>query len=203
MKRIAITGASGYVGGRLLHRLEAKGFPVVCLARNPDYLRSRVADSTETRRADVLDAASLTTALRDVHTAYYLVHSMGAKRSFEHLDREGARNFSRACRENGVEKIVYLGGLGSGKHLSSHLRSRNEVGEILRMGGVPTIEFRASIILGSGSLSFELIRAMVERLPIIVTPKWVRTETQPIAIEDVLAYLMAALKSPPSHSRTY
>jgi uncharacterized protein YbjT (DUF2867 family) len=187
----------------LLRRLEEGGIPVVCLARNPEFLRPRVAESTEVREADVLDEASLTISLRNVHTAYYLVHSMGARRSFEHLDRVGAENFSKACRENGVEKIVYLGGLGHGERLSSHLRSRNEVGEILRACGVPTVEFRASIIIGSGSLSFELIRTTVERLPIIVAPKWVRTNTQPIAIEDVLAYLVAALDGSPSDSRTY
>jgi uncharacterized protein YbjT (DUF2867 family) len=134
-----------------------------------------------------------------VHTAYYLVHSLGARESFEEQDRRAARNFGAAARAAGVERIIYLGGLGNDGDdgLSPHLRSRHETGEALRAAGVPVIELRASIILGSGSLSYELIRALVERLPVMLCPSWVRMPAQPIAIEDVVAYLRAALDLPP------
>ncbi len=190
---ILIAGASGYVGGRLLKALEDTGQRVRCLARRPEFLRPRVAGSTEVVQGDVLDPASLAPAMEGIDTAYYLVHSMGASRSFEEQDRRAAINFAQAAREAGMCRIVYLGGLGSGPRLSPHLASRQEVGRILRESGVPTIEFRASIIIGSGSLSFEMIRALVDRLPVMVTPRWVRIRAQPIAIEDVIAYLVAAL----------
>ena len=128
-----------------------------------------------------------------VHTVYYLVHSMGSAGSFERDDRLAAQNVGRAAREAGVRRIVYLGGLGAGADLSSHLASRHEVGRILAASGVPTVELRASIIIGPGSLSFEMIRALVDRLPLMITPRWVRTQSQPIAIDDVLHYLMRAL----------
>lgn len=190
---ILIAGASGYVGGRLLKALEDAGERVRCLARRPEFLRPRVAASTEVVQGDVLDPASLAPAMRGVDTAYYLVHSMGSGRSFEEEDRRAATNFPQAAREAGVRRIIYLGGLGNGPRLSPHLASRQEVGRILRESGVPTVEFRASIIIGSGSLSFEMIRALVDRLPVMVTPRWVRIRAQPIAIEDVTAYLVAAL----------
>ena len=165
-----------------------------CLARPPEYLRPRVPPSTEVVQADCLDAESLAPGDAGVHTAYYLVHSMGAARDFEAQDRQAAENFARAARAAGVQRIIYLGGLGDpSAQLSAHLRSRQEVGEILRGAGVPVIEFRASIILGSGSLSFEMIRALVERLPVMICPRWVSTPAQPIAIEDVVAYLLEAL----------
>jgi uncharacterized protein YbjT (DUF2867 family) len=138
--------------------------------------------------------SSLDEAMKDVHTAYYLVHSMAAGSGFEERDRLGAENFARAARDNGIRRIIYLGGLGGGGKLSGHLASRQEVGEILRGSGVPTIEFRASIIIGSGSLSFEMVRALVEKLPVMITPRWVRSRAQPIAIEDVTAYLLKALE---------
>src|ERR1035437_2571732 len=186
---VLLTGASGYVGGRLLKALEAAGVRLRCVARRPDYLRSRVAAETEVVRGDVLDPASLATALQNVSTAYYLVHSMGSADSFEEKDREGARNFAAAARAAGVRRIVYLGGLGeSGGELSTHLRSRHEVGEVLRESGVNVIEFRASIIIGSGSLSFEMVRALAERLPVMITPKWVAVKAQPIAISDMIDY---------------
>jgi len=192
--RILLAGGTGYVGGRLLRVLEESGRPLRCLARKPEFLRPRVAPSTEVVRGDVLDTPSLEDAMKDVHTAYYLVHSMAAGGGFEERDRLGAENFAKAARENGVKRIIYLGGLGGGEELSSHLASRQEVGEILRSSGVPTIEFRASIIIGSGSLSFELARALVEKLPVMITPRWVRSRTQPISIEDVLAYLSKAVE---------
>jgi uncharacterized protein YbjT (DUF2867 family) len=193
-KLILITGASGYVGGRFLPLLVADGWRVRCLARQPERLSSRVPAGVEVVAGDLLDAASLSAAMEGVEAAYYLVHSMGATGDFEKQDRLAADNFANAAAAAGVERIIYLGGLGEDEaDLSAHLRSRHEVGERLRAQGVPVIEFRASIIIGSGSLSFEMIRALVERLPVMVTPRWVRVTAQPIAISDVLAYLRAAL----------
>jgi uncharacterized protein YbjT (DUF2867 family) len=188
---IMLTGASGYVGGRLLHRLEGSGRPLRCLTRRPALLRDRVAAHTDIVEGDVLDRASLDIALAGVHTAYYLVHSMGGTGDFEELDRRAALNFAEAARAAGVAQIVYLGGLGDDEDLSPHLASRHEVGRLLRSGGVPTVELRASIVIGSGSASFETVRALVENLPVIVVPRWVETLAQPIAIEDVVDYLLA------------
>jgi uncharacterized protein YbjT (DUF2867 family) len=191
---ILLTGASGYVGGRLLPALEARGYRVRCLARRPTHLVGRAGPHTEVVRGDVLDPASLTAAMRGVDTAYYLVHAMGSAGSFEEEDREAAGHFGRAAREAGVRRIVYLGGLGEGDAaLSPHLRSRHEVGQVLRQSGVQVIEFRASIVIGSGSLSFEMVRALVERLPVMVTPRWVSVPAQPIAIDDLLRFLVAAV----------
>ncbi len=188
-----MTGASGYVGGRLLKVLERRGERVRCLARRPEFLRPRVGRSTELVQGDVLDSGSLRRALEGVDVAYYLVHSMGSQGDFEEEDRRAALNFATAAREAGVRRIVYLGGLGREPGLSRHLRSRHEVGRVLRESGVPTIEFRASIIIGSGSLSFEMIRALVEKLPVMITPRWVSEPAQPLAIEDLVSYLVAAL----------
>lgn len=198
-----LTGASGYVGGRLLRALEAVGRPLRCMARRPEYLLPRVARETEVVPGDVLDPTSLAAAFRGVDTAYYLIHSMGSSRDYEANDRKGAESFAEAARDAGVRRIIYLGGLGRGGRLSRHLASRQEVGRILRESCVPTIEFRASIVIGSGSLSFELIRALVEKLPAMVTPSWVSTPTQPIGIEDLVAYLVAALDLPARESTVY
>lgn len=197
---ILLTGATGYVGGRLLAELEAKGHRLRCMARRPAYLRGRVAASTEVVEGDVLDVASLRAAMTDVHTAFYLIHSMSSGAAFRQEDRRAAGNFATAARATGLKRIVYLGGLGHGEQLSEHLESRQEVGRILRESGVPTVEFRAGIIIGSGSLSFEMIRALVEKLPVMTAPRWVRTLTQPIAIEDVVAYLAAAVSLDPTES---
>ena len=192
---ILITGATGYVGGRLLPLLVQDGCRVRCLARQPERLASRVPAGVEVVAGDVLDAASLSSAMQGVEAAYYLVHSMGSTGDFEEQDRLAADNYAKAAAAAGVQRIIYLGGLGEDQaDLSTHLRSRHEVGERLRAPGVPVIELRASIIIGSGSLSFEMIRALVERLPVMVTPRWVQVTAQPIAIGDVLAYLRAALK---------
>ena len=191
---ILLTGATGYVGGRLLPLLVAEGWRVRCLARQPEHLSPRVPASVEVVQGDLLDAGSLSAAMRGVEAAFYLVHSMGATGNFETQDRLAAENFAAAARAAGVGRIIYLGGLGEDEpDLSAHLRSRHDVGERLRAHDVPVIEFRASIIIGSGSLSFEMIRALVERLPVMVMPRWVRVTAQPIAIGDVLAYLCAAL----------
>lgn len=202
--RILLTGATGYVGGRLLPLLERKGLPVRCLTRRPEALQARVSATTELVRGDVLDSSTLSEAFRNVQTAYFLVHCMGAGGEFEQLEREAAENFAVAAREAGVQRIIYLGGLGDeSPDLSPHLRSRHEVGRILRASGAETIEFRAGIIIGSGSLSFELIRSLVERLPVMICPRWVSTATQPIAVDDVLRYLLAAADQPPSESRIF
>ncbi len=190
---ILIAGATGYVGGRLLHALESRAHHVRCLARHPETLRNRVAPSTELVHGDVLDPESLRAAMAGVATAYYLVHAMASANSFEIEDRRAAELFATAARNAGVNRIIYLGGLGRGNHLSAHLRSRQEVGRILRESGVTTIEFRTSVIIGSGSLSFEIVRALVEKLPVMTTPTWVKTKTQPIAIEDVITFLVQAL----------
>jgi uncharacterized protein YbjT (DUF2867 family) len=154
-------------------------------------------------RGDVLDPATLPPALRGVETAYYLIHSMAVGDDFEKQDRDAALHFGSAARAAGVRRIVYLGGLGHGPGLSPHLASRQEVGRLLRESDVPAIEFRASVIIGSGSASFELVRALVDRLPVMTTPRWVQTEAQPIAIEDVIEYLVLALELPLGESRTY
>ena len=197
MQSVLITGATGYVGGRLLKVLEGEAYPVRCLARHPEFLRPRVAPETEIMKGDLLDRSTLFDALGRVDTAYYLVHSMGSKKGFAEEDRRAAQNFSAVARETGLKRIVYLGGLGSDTELSPHLASRQEVGQILRDSGVPTIEFRCSIIIGSGSLSFEMIRSLVNRLPLMATPRWTRSRAQPIAIDDVLAYLVAAMELQP------
>lgn len=201
---VLLTGATGYVGGRLVKRLTEKGCRIRCLCRNPEALSRLCVSGVETVQGDVMDPASLRTAMDGVRHCYYLIHSMGAGEDFEERDRIGARNFAQAAAESGVERIIYLGGLANAEgELSSHLRSRIEVGNILRSTGIPVVEFRASVIIGSGSLSFELVRALVEKLPAMVTPRWVSVPAQPIAVEDVLSYLAAALDLPDTKSRTY
>lgn len=200
--RILLTGATGYIGGRLLPHLERRDETLRCIARRREHLADRVAAGTEVVAGDVLDPPSLAPALEDVDVAYYLIHSMG-RGDFQERDRRGARNFAGAARRAGVRRLIYLGGLGHGDDLSPHLASRQEVGEILRESGVPTTEFQASIVIGSGSLSFEIIRALVERLPIMITPRWVHTPAQPIAVEDVVTYLLRALDRKEDGSRTY
>jgi uncharacterized protein YbjT (DUF2867 family) len=198
-----LTGATGYVGGRLLEQLESAAIPVRCMARRPENLAVRVADTTEVVRGDVFDRDSLARAMTGVSTAYYLVHSMSDEGNFEVLERKAARLFGETARAAGVRRVIYLGGLGSGDELSSHLETRQEVGRLLRESGVPTLELRASIIIGSGSLSFEMIRALVDKLPIMTTPSWVRVLAQPIAIEDVVDYLMEARQLEIAGSRVF
>lgn len=201
---VLLTGASGYVGGRLLPHLLKTAYRVRCLARQPEVVRERAGRGVDVVAGDVLDRASLESALKGVEVAYYLVHSMGSSGSFEEADRKAASNFGAAARAAGVRRIVYLGGLGSDdKVLSPHLASRHEVGRILREEGVPVLEFRASVVIGSGSLSFEMIRSLVEGLPVMLTPRWVNVLAQPIAIDDVLNFLLAALEFPGDRSRIY
>jgi len=200
---ILLTGATGYVGGRLRPLLEADGRRVRCLTRRETGLASQVAKTTEVVEGDVLEAESLGPVLTGVESAYYLIHSMDATGDFEERDRIAARNFGSAARRAGVRRIIYLGGLGHGPDLSPHLRSRQEVGEILRESGIPVLEFRASIVIGSGSASFEMIRTLVDRLPVMIAPRWIEVEAQPIAVEDLLAYLVAALDVPVAQSRVF
>jgi uncharacterized protein YbjT (DUF2867 family) len=203
-ERVLLTGATGYVGGRLLAALERQGLTIRCLARRPQALSGRVAGTTEVVPGDCLSPETLAPAFEGVHTAYYLVHSMGSGEDFAELDRRAAQSFGQAARAAGVRRIVYLGGLGASEDgLSEHLRSRHETGDLLRASGVPVVEFRASIVIGSGSLSYEMVRSLVEKLPVMVTPSWVRMKAQPIGVEDVIDYLVAALSLPEGESRLY
>jgi len=202
--RVLLTGATGYVGGRLLAELEKRCVSLRCLVRNPGMLKGRADERTEIAAGDVRDPEAVARALQGVDVAYYLIHSMGAGEDFARRDREAARIFGEEARAAGVRRIVYLGGLGQpSEDLSEHLESRLETGEILRRTGVPVVELRASIVIGSGSLSFEMIRALVERLPVMICPRWVAVPTQPIAIDDVIAYLLAALDLPSGTARVY
>lgn len=192
--RVLVTGATGYIGGRLVPRLLEAGCEVVCLARSPaklDHVWWR--DQVDVRKGDLVDASSLAGALDRCDYAFYLVHSMEQKaEDFEQRDREAAYNFAAAAGESGLRRIVYLGGLGEGE-LSPHLASRQEVGRILSEGSVPVTELRAAVIIGSGSVSFEMLRYLTEVLPVMITPKWVRTRCQPLAIADLLDILVGAL----------
>ncbi|MGE0760119.1 MAG: NAD(P)H-binding protein, partial [Pirellulaceae bacterium] len=201
---VLLTGASGYVGGRLLPLLEAQPINLRCLARNPEKLRPLIKSSTEFVRGDVLDAPSLDEALQGVQTVYYLVHLMSGSHDFEKEDRRAATNFAAAAQRAAVRRIIYLGGLGddADPSLSPHLRSRHEVGEILRTSGVETIEFRAGMVIGAGSLSYQLMKSLTDRLPVMICPRWLTTPTQPIAIQDVLDYLLAAKDLPQCESRS-
>jgi uncharacterized protein YbjT (DUF2867 family) len=198
---VLLTGATGYVGGRLLTELERRGRPVRCLTRRPEALAGRVGPGVEVVAGDVNDAASLVAPLEGVGVAYYLVHAMAGPGDFERTEVRAARAFAAAAATAGVGRIVYLGGLGHGPGLSAHLRSRQEVGRVLAASGVPTLELRASIVIGSGSTSYEMVRALVDRLPVMITPRWVDTPTQPIAVEDVIDYLAEAAEVPLDASR--
>ncbi|MDA3874611.1 MAG: NAD(P)H-binding protein, partial [Kiritimatiellae bacterium] len=201
---LLITGATGYVGGRLLERLSKEPVRLRAMARKPEGVQARWGEHVEVKAGDVLDPASLPDVLEGVETAYYLIHSMGGGGDFEAKEAESARNFGNAAREAGVKRIVFLGGLADERQgLSAHMRSRHQTGRILRESGVPVIEFRASIILGAGSLSFEMIRALVQRLPIMITPKWVHVEAQPIAVEDLISYLVQVLEVEETQSGIY
>ncbi len=200
---ILVSGATGYIGGRLVPRLLGFGYRVRCLVRDPARLQGRSwYSSVEVVRGDVLERDTLGPAMAGVQAAYYLVHSLGGGSTFHRRDLAAAANFGEAARAAGVERIIYLGGLAeSTPGLSEHLRSRQQTGEELRRGGVPVTEFRAGVIVGSGSVSFEMIRYLTERLPLMICPRWVYTRTQPIGIREVLEYLTAALDVPDSRGR--
>ncbi|MFS8201515.1 SDR family oxidoreductase [Streptomyces sp. CWNU-52B] len=203
-----VTGATGYIGGRLVTELLAEGHRVRCVARSPGALRDYPwAGDVEVVRGDVTDTDSVASAMRDIDVAYYLVHSLGTGKGFEKTDREAARIFGEQARAAGVRRIVYLGGLTPAgvpeEELSPHLRSRAEVGRILLASGVPTTVLRAAVIIGSGSASFEMLRYLTERLPVMVTPNWVHTRIQPIAVRDVLRTLVGSARMPEDVSRTF
>jgi uncharacterized protein YbjT (DUF2867 family) len=202
-KLILLTGATGYVGSQLMKALMSSRYRIRCLARKPKVLYSRAPDITDIVQGDVLNRPSLDVALKGIHTAFYLIHSMASNGDFAEIDSKAAENFAGAAKEAGVKRIIYLGGLGGEGELSPHLASRQEVGKILRDSGILTLEFRASIIIGSGSLSFEMIRTLVEKLPIMITPRWVQTLAQPIAIEDIIAYLAEAIEIPLPESHIF
>ncbi len=197
---LLVTGATGYVGGRLVPELLEHGFHVRALARRPAKLAGRsFADHPRlvVVQGDVTDRASLAPALEGVHTAYYLVHSLGSGEGFAEADLHAARTFAHACADAGVERIVYLGGLGrDDDELSEHLDSRHRTGDALREAGVPVTELRAAIIVGSGSASFDIIHQLARRLPMMLTPRWVRSRCEPIAIRDVTWYLRRVLDEP-------
>ncbi len=203
VRRVLVTGASGYVGGRLVPELLGAGFEVRCLARSPAKLEGRSwSDRVEVVAGDVADRAAVLEAMRDVDAAYYLVHSMGATAEFAERDRAGAATFRDAAASAGVAQLVYLGGLGrDDAALSEHLSSRHDVGAVLAEGPVPVTELRAAVIIGSGSASFEMLRHLTDVLPFMVTPRWVRTRCQPIAIRDVLAYLVGVLGNADARGR--
>ncbi|MFB9734290.1 SDR family oxidoreductase [Streptomyces thermocoprophilus] len=203
-----VTGATGYIGGRLVPELLDAGHRVRCLARSPGRLRDHPwADRVQVVQGDVTDAASVADAMRGVDVAYYLVHALGTGAEFEETDRRAARIFGERARAAGVRRIVYLGGLTPAgvpeERLSPHLRSRAEVGHILLAGGVPTAVLRAAVVIGSGSASFEMLRYLTERLPVMVTPSWVHTRIQPVAVRDVLRLLVGCARLPAEVSRAF
>src|SRR5215218_3899085 len=200
-----VTGATGYVGGRLVPELLAAGHRVRVMTRSPERLRDQPwAGEVEVAPADAADADQVAAACKGADVVYYLVHALGTGSEFEETDRRTARVMADAARAAGVGRLVYLGALEpQGEELSPHLRSRTEVAEILLGSGVPTAVLRAAVVLGSGSASFEMLRYLTERLPVMVTPRWVHSRIQPIAIRDVLRYLVACARLPTSVHRCF
>jgi uncharacterized protein YbjT (DUF2867 family) len=202
--RVLVTGATGYIGGRLVPPLLEVGHEVRCLVRDPRKLdQDPWRDRVEVIEGDILEPSTLDAALDGCDVAYYLVHSMDGVGHFADRDRTGAENFRMAAGRAGVKRIVYLGGMGSGEELSEHLSSRHEVGRILAQGPTPVTELRAAVIIGSGSVSFEMLRYLTEVLPVMVTPRWVRTRCQPIAIRDVLGILIDVLDDHSTENHTH
>jgi len=195
-KTILLTGATGYVGGHLLKRLERDGYRINCLVRSPKALIS-AGERTRIFKGDIMEPDSLSRAFDSSDVAFYLMHSLNNGSHFEDQEKQAALNFVDAARKAGIRRIIYLGGLGNEEDgLSPHLRSRHTVGRILRESGIPTIELRASIVLGAGSISFEMIRSLTEHLPFMVMPKWVSVEAQPISISDLVEYLVESIGCP-------
>ena len=194
-KRILVTGATGYVGGRLIPKLLDNNYRLRILVRNPERLKNKSwYNKVEIYKGDVLDQKSIIGLFQNIDTAYYLIHSMEKYKNFEKTDLVAAKIFATTAKAEGLKEIIYLGGLAGDKNdLSKHLQSRHDTGKELSQHGINVIEFRASVIVGSGSLSFEMIRNLAERLPIMICPKWVYTRTQPIAISNILEYLITVL----------
>ncbi|GAA3469784.1 SDR family oxidoreductase [Nonomuraea roseola] len=208
MARCLVTGATGYLGGRLVPELLAAGHDVRCMVRSAGRLRDLPwAAQAEIAEADARDPERTGAALRDIDVAYYLIHGMSGGRGFAEADRQAAHTFAAAAGQAGVRRIVYLGGLTpgapEGHGLSAHMSSRAEVGEIFLSAGVPSVVLRAAVIIGSGSASFEMLRYLTERLPVMTTPRWVRSRTQPIAVRDVLRYLVAWAGIPEEVNRAF
>jgi len=201
-EKILVTGATGFIGRRLTDSLLAEGRNVRCMVRRES---SEIPAAAEKVIGDMLEPASLARVLVGVDTAYYLVHSMaGGRAGFERRDREAAENFRRSAETAGVRRVIYLGGLGeTGDKLSEHLKSRLEVADILRSGKFATTFLRAAVIVGAGGASFELVRGLVKRLPVMITPRWVSTKCQPIAVDDVISYLTGCLADERTAGRTF
>jgi uncharacterized protein YbjT (DUF2867 family) len=200
---VLLTGATGFVGSNLLPALLERGHEVRALTRDRERGEAVLDDRVEVVEGDILDPPSLEGVFEDIDLAYYLIHSLGYGTEFERRDRQAARNFAAAASDAGVERVIYLGGLGeTGEDLSPHLRSRREVEDLLREGSYDLTTFRAAIIVGAGSASFEMVRQIVSRLPIVITPRWVRTPSQPIAIRDVIEYLCEAIDTPATAGET-
>lgn len=201
-RNILVTGATGFIGGRLIGALSEKGYRVRALVRR---LGVPMPEGVEQIQGDLLDPLTLQLAFRDIDTAYYLVHSMaGGRAGFQARDREAARSFVAAAGKAGVRRVIYLGGLGeTGPDLSEHLASRREVADILRSGPFATTVLRAAVIIGAGGASFEMIRFLVERLPVMITPRWVSTRCQPIAVGDVIRYLVGCLEEERTAGETF
>ena len=205
-RRVVVAGATGYIGRRLVAELVAGGHHVRCLARTPNKLDAEPwRAEVEVVAGDVLDVESLAAAFHETDAAYFLVHSIGSQPDWQTRDRTAAENFRDAAAAADLEQIVYLGGLGddAGGTLSPHLASRHEVGRILAAGRVPLTELRAAVVIGSGSASFEMLRHLVEVLPVMTTPRWVETRVQPIAVRDVLAYLIGVLGNADAYGRVF
>jgi uncharacterized protein YbjT (DUF2867 family) len=202
-KRCLVTGATGYIGGHLAPVLAERGYAVRAMARNPDKLQAPWRDKVEVVRGDLGDPESLVAAFDDVDVVYYLVHSMGTSPDFVAEEARAARNVVEAAQRAGVRRIVYLSGLHPDGELSPHLRSRTAVGEILIASGIEAVVLQAGIVVGSGSASFEMIRHLTDRLPVMTTPKWVHNKIQPVAIDDVLHYLVESAEVAVPESRTW
>jgi uncharacterized protein YbjT (DUF2867 family) len=200
--RVLVTGVTGFVGGRLVPALVEAGHDVVALVRDPD--RYDAPPGVTVRTGDLLEPGSFESALEGVDAVYYLVHSMRAGTDYAERDRRAAHNFAKAADDHGVDRVVYLGGLGEERdHLSEHLRSRREVEYVLSNHAFDLTTLRAAVIIGAGSASFEVVRQLGKRLPVMLTPQWVRTPCQPIAIDDVVAYLVGVLDSEATRGGTF
>ena len=201
--RILVTGATGYIGGRLVGSLLDAGYTVRVMVRDPDRVQDRAwINQVDVIQGDVFKPQTLIEAMEGITATYYLIHSMSSSEDFQQRDLVAASNFGNAAKECGVERIIYLGGLGDpDTNLSEHLKSRQDTGQKLAKAGVPVTEFRAAVIVGSGSISFEMIRYLTERIPVMICPRWVFTRVQPIAINDILSYLTSALEAPESSGK--